>query len=64
VRPDPFLLGLYEADCSLLLASLARARMNLSRRATSAEAFVEGLRRTGVLGGLSALLAREHLQHL
>ncbi len=64
VRPDSFLLGLYESDRTLLLASLARARMNLSRRAASAEAFVEGLRRTGVLDGLSALLGREHLQDL
>ncbi len=41
--PDAFLAGLYDQVPQLLLASLANARLNLSKSGMSAEAFVDML---------------------
>lgn len=48
-RPDGFLFGLLRADPEAMVASMARARRNLSRSAPSAAEFIAGLRRTGKL---------------
>jgi hypothetical protein len=57
-RPGEPLLALYQADPALLLASIGRARRNLTRSAPTPAQFTSALRRVGKLDAFCDTLSR------